>query len=92
MRKASIWQCRCAKCPEAMILRAITALDKALKDEVGLPLHFLTHDTSWIAAASVLAAVEAGCDAVDGAFEALSGRTSQPNLGSIAAALKGSGN
>lgn len=70
--------------------RAITALVKALKEEVGLPLHFHTHDTSGIAAASVLAAVEAGCDAVDGALDALSGLTSQPNLGSIAAALKGS--
>ncbi len=70
--------------------RAISALVKALKDEVGLPLHFHTHDTSGIAAASVLAAVEAGCDAVDGALDALSGLTSQPNLGSIAAALKGS--
>lgn len=70
--------------------RAITALVKALKEEVGLPLHFHTHDTSGIAAASVLAAVDAGCDAVDGALDALSGLTSQPNLGSIAAALKGS--
>ena len=70
--------------------RAITALIKALKAEVGLPLHFHTHDTSGIAAASVLAAVEAGCDAVDGALDALSGLTSQPNLGAIAAALKGS--
>jgi len=70
--------------------RAISALVKALKDEVGLPLHFHTHDTSGIAAASVLAAIEAGCDAVDGALDALSGLTSQPNLGSIAAALTGS--
>jgi pyruvate carboxylase len=37
----------------------------------------------------VLAAVEAGCDAVDGALDAMSGLTSQPNLGSIAAALAG---
>jgi pyruvate carboxylase len=69
--------------------RAIAALVKALKEEVGLPLHFHTHDTSGIAAASVLAAVEAGCDAVDGALDALSGLTSQPNLGSIATALQG---
>lgn len=69
--------------------RAISTLVKALKEEVGLPLHFHTHDTSGIAAASVLAAVEAGCDAVDGAIDALSGLTSQPNLGSIAAALMG---
>ena len=37
---------------------------KALKDEIALPIHFHTHDTSGISAASVLAAVEAGCDAV----------------------------
>ncbi|MEW6292050.1 MAG: pyruvate carboxylase [Pseudomonadota bacterium] len=70
--------------------RAIRALVTALKQEVGLPLHFHTHDTSGIAAASVLAAVEAGCDVVDGALDAMSGLTSQPNLGSIAAALAGS--
>ena len=69
--------------------RAISTLVKALKEEVGLPLHLHTHDTSGIAAASVLAAVDAGIDAVDGALDALSGLTSQPNLGSIAAALKG---
>ena len=41
-------------------------LVKALKDETGLPVHFHTHDTSGIAAASVLAAIAAGADAVDG--------------------------
>ncbi len=70
--------------------RAAGTLVKALKEEVGLPLHFHTHDTSGISAASVLAAVEAGCDAVDGALDSLSGLTSQPNLSSIAAALRGS--
>lgn len=70
--------------------RAISALVKALKEEVGLPLHFHTHDTSGISSASVLAAVEAGCDAVDAALDSMSGLTSQPNLGSIAAALLGS--
>jgi pyruvate carboxylase len=70
--------------------RAIRELVKTLKQEVGLPLHFHTHDTSGIAAASVLAAVDAGCDAVDGALDSMSGLTSQPNLGSIAAALAGS--
>jgi pyruvate carboxylase len=70
--------------------RAARELVKALKQEVGIPLHFHTHDTSGIAAASVLAAVDAGCDAVDGALDAMSGLTSQPNLSSIAAALAGS--
>jgi pyruvate carboxylase len=68
--------------------RAAAALVKALKEEVGLPIHFHTHDTSGIAAASVLAAIEAGADAVDGAIDALSGLTSQPNLGSIVEALR----
>ncbi len=69
--------------------RAAKALVTALKQEVGLPIHFHTHDTSGIGAASVLAAIEAGVDAVDGALDAMSGLTSQPNLGSIVAALEG---
>ncbi len=69
--------------------RAAHELVRVLKQEVGLPIHFHTHDTSGISAASVLAAIEAGCDAVDGALDSMSGLTSQPNLGSIAAALTG---
>ena len=68
--------------------RAAGVLVKALKEEIGLPIHFHTHDTSGIAAASVLAAIEAGADAVDGAIDALSGLTSQPNLGSIVESLR----
>jgi pyruvate carboxylase len=68
--------------------RAASALVRALREEVGLPIHFHTHDTSGIAAASVLAAIDAGVDAVDGAIDALSGLTSQPNLGSIVEALR----
>jgi pyruvate carboxylase len=68
--------------------QAAATLVRALKEEVALPIHFHTHDTSGIAAASVLAAVEAGVDAVDGAIDALSGLTSQPNLGSIVEALR----
>ncbi|MBP5856196.1 pyruvate carboxylase [Marivibrio halodurans] len=67
--------------------RAIDTLVRALKDETGLPIHFHTHDTSGAAAASVIAAAEAGADAVDAAMDSLSGLTSQPNLGSIAMAL-----
>ena len=69
--------------------RAAAALIKALKNETGLPIHFHTHDTSGLSAASVLAAVEAGCDIVDGAVDTMSGLTSQPNLGSLSAALEG---
>jgi pyruvate carboxylase len=62
----------------------------ALREEVGIPVHFHTHDTSGIAAASVLAAAEAGVDAADLAMDAMSGLTSQPNLGSVVEALRGS--
>jgi pyruvate carboxylase len=68
--------------------RAAHTLVKALKEEVGLPVHFHTHDTSGIAAASVLAAIDAGVDAVDAAVDSMSGLTSQPNLGSIVEALR----
>src|SRR5579872_4589780 len=68
--------------------RAAYTLVKALREETGLPVHFHTHDTSGIAAASVLAAIEAGADAVDGAIDAMSGLTSQPSLGSLLEALR----
>jgi pyruvate carboxylase len=66
---------------------AARALVTALKNEVGLPIHFHTHDTSGIAGATVLAAADAGVDAVDAAMDAFSGGTSQPCLGSIVEAL-----
>src|SRR5205807_9606401 len=62
-------------------------LVKTLRREVGLPIHFHTHDTSGINAASVLKASEAGVHAADGAIASMSGTTSQPNLNSIVAAL-----
>jgi len=68
--------------------RAAYTLVRALKEEIALPVHFHTHDTSGIAAASVLAAIDAGADAVDGALDSMSGLTSQPNLGSIVEALR----
>jgi pyruvate carboxylase len=66
---------------------AAKALIGALKQEVGLPIHFHTHDTSGISGATVLAAAEAGVDAVDTAMDAFAGGTSQPALGSIVEAL-----
>ena len=66
---------------------AARALIGALKQEVGLPIHFHTHDTSGISGATVLAASDAGVDAVDAAMDAFSGGTSQPTLGSIVEAL-----
>jgi len=68
---------------------AATRLFKALRQETDRPIHFHTHDTSGISAATVLAAVDAGVDAVDAAMDAFSGGTSQPCLGSIVEALAG---
>ena len=74
----------------AGLLKPVQArlLIKSLKEEVGLPIHFHTHDTSGAAIATVLAAAEAGVDAVDAAMDAFSGNTSQPTLGTIVEALR----
>ena len=66
---------------------AAEKLVKTLKEEIGLPIHFHTHDTSGINAASILKASEAGVHVADAAVASMSGTTSQPNMNSIAAAL-----
>ena len=66
---------------------AARKLVEALRAETDLPIHFHTHDTSGIAASSVVAAVEAGVDAFDAAIDSMSGLTSQPCLGSLVEAL-----
>ncbi|MEI6071327.1 MAG: pyruvate carboxylase [Verrucomicrobiae bacterium] len=67
---------------------AARALIKALRAAVSLPVHFHTHDTSGVNAASVLMAAESGADVVDAAISSMSGSTSQPNLNSLVAALE----
>ena len=67
---------------------AARVLVKALKDELSIPVHFHTHDTSGVAGATILAAADAGVDAVDAAMDAFSGGTSQPCLGSIVESLR----
>lgn len=68
--------------------QAAFELVKALRSEIGIPIHFHTHDTSGINAASVLRAADAGVDVVDLAISSMSGSTSQPNLNSVVAALE----
>ena len=63
-------------------------LVKTLREEVGVPVHFHTHDTSGINSGSVLKAADAGVDVADAAVAAVSGGTSQPNLNSIVEALR----
>ena len=74
----------------AGLLRPFAArrLIKALREEVSLPIHLHTHDTSGIQAGSYLFAAEAGVNVVDCAFGSMSGLTSQPPLESMVAALE----
>ena len=68
---------------------AAAKLVRALKETVGLPVHLHTHDTSGVAAATLIEATRAGVDVVDAALAPLSGLTAQPNLNSLVAVLKG---
>jgi pyruvate carboxylase len=70
--------------------RASKLLVSALREEFpDIPIHVHTHDTAGSGVASMIAAAEAGADVVDGAVDAMSGMTSQPSIGAIAANLKG---
>jgi pyruvate carboxylase len=63
-------------------------LVKALRQEIGIPVHFHTHDTSGINAASILKAAEAEVDVADAAVASMSGQTSQPNVNSLVEAWR----
>lgn len=69
---------------------AAKRLVTALKNEVGVPIHLHTHDTSGNQIATYMMASEAGVDIVDCAISSLSSLTSQPSLNSLVAALQGS--
>jgi pyruvate carboxylase len=59
-----------------------------LKQEVGIPIHFHTHDSAGVQAAAILQAAEAGVDIADAAMAPLSGGTSQVNLNSLVESLR----
>ncbi|WP_097026032.1 pyruvate carboxylase [Clostridium peptidivorans] len=67
---------------------AASKLIRALKNEISIPIHLHTHDTTGNGVATILMAAEAGVDIVDSAFSSMSGLTSQPSMNSIVAALK----
>lgn len=69
---------------------AAAKLIKTLKQEIGIPIHLHTHDTSGNGVAAILIAAQAGVDIVDAAFNSMSGLTSQPALNSVVAALQNS--
>jgi len=67
---------------------AIKLLIKELRNEISLPIHYHTHDTSGTSSATVLAAIEEDIDIVDLAMDSMSGLTSQPALGSVVSIMK----
>ncbi len=67
---------------------AAKQLVRALRQEIGIPIHFHTHDTAGIQAASILAAAEEDLDIADGAMASMSGGTSQVNLNTLVEALR----
>src|SRR5262249_35092484 len=67
---------------------AAQQLVRALRQEVGLPIHFHTHDCSSGQIAALLLAAEEGVDVVDCAFAPLSGLTSQPCLNTLVEAMR----
>ena len=68
---------------------AAKKLIDALKNEISIPIHLHTHDTSGNGVAALMMAGAAGVDIIDAAFNSMSGLTSQPALNSIVAAMEG---
>lgn len=75
----------------AGLLKPLAAekLVRALKQEIGIPIHLHTHDTSSNGGATLLLAAQAGVDIVDTALSSVSGLTAQPNMNALLAGLKG---
>ena len=72
----------------AGLLRAPAArtLVTALRERFDLPVHLHTHDTPGGQLGTLLAAIDAGVDAVDAACASMAGTTSQPALSALVAA------
>ena len=67
---------------------AAKKLVKALRAEIGIPIHFHTHDSAGGQIAAYVLAAEEGVDIVDCAFAPLAGNTSQPSLNAFAEAMR----
>lgn len=70
--------------------RAAKELVTALKQELHVPLHLHTHDSTGNGVSTVLMAAEAGVDIVDLAIESMASMTSQPSMNAVVEALRGS--
>ncbi|MBW3600911.1 MAG: pyruvate carboxylase subunit B, partial [Planctomycetes bacterium] len=67
---------------------AARRLVQTLKQEVGLPIHFHTHDTGGAQAGAIFEGAEVDLDIADAAMAPMSGGTSQPNLNTLVASLQ----
>ena len=67
---------------------AAETLIRTLRQEVGLPIHFHTHDIGGAQAASILKGSEVGLDVADGAMASMAGLTSQPSLSAVVESLR----
>ena len=68
---------------------AAKTLVTALRQRFDVPVHLHTHDTAGGQLATLLAAAEAGVDAVDVATSSMAATTSQPPASALVAALEG---
>ncbi|MCD7948187.1 MAG: pyruvate carboxylase [Oscillospiraceae bacterium] len=68
---------------------AAKKLVSTLKNEVGIPIHLHTHDTSGNQVATYLMAAEAGVDIIDTAIDSMASMTSQPSMNAVVTALQG---
>ncbi|GAA4838762.1 pyruvate carboxylase [Garicola koreensis] len=68
---------------------AARTLVTALRERFDVPVHLHTHDTAGGQLATLLAASEAGVDAVDVATSSMAATTSQPPASALVAALEG---
>ncbi len=68
---------------------AAKKLITTLKQEIGLPIHLHTHDTSGNQVATSLVAAEVGVDIIDCAIDAMASMTSQPSMNAVVTALQG---
>ena len=71
--------------------QAARVLVSALRERFDLPVHLHTHDTAGGQIGTLLAAIDAGVDAVDAACSSMAGTTSQPSLSALVAATDGTG-
>ncbi|MCC9090037.1 pyruvate carboxylase [Bacillus pumilus] len=69
--------------------QAAYELVSALKDELTIPIHLHTHDTSGNGLFTYARAIDAGVDIVDVAVSSMAGLTSQPSASSLYYALDG---